>query len=155
MKTFQRFFSKNPELTRIVYVSRSTIPGSPEEVAEEVQRIVTRAQEHNLANEITGLLLFSGKYFAQVLEGPGPNIQTLFNNIERDTRHTETQMLINHTVNNRAFSNWDMALTMINQEEMADIITLFPANNRAAGKDNLIVSLMQTHLEYYGNMDNT
>jgi hypothetical protein len=154
IKALEKFFSNEGPLTRIVYISQCNIPGTPAEVASQVQRIVDHAQVYNSKNNITGLLLFSGSHFAQVLEGPSHNVKTLFESIETDNRHSNSQTLVNHEVDARAFGKWDMALTSVNQQDMADVITLFPTSTSTAnGKDKLIVSLMQSHLDYYGEMN--
>lgn len=71
--------------------------------------ILASARRNNQANDITGLLMFNGKRFLQVLEGPTDAVEATFARIYRDTRHRAQVVLARRTVDRREFGDWSMA----------------------------------------------
>jgi hypothetical protein len=96
-------------LYRVVYYSRNRIQGTPAEVAAEVAQILKSAQRNNAACGVTGALIFNAGIFAQVLEGTRPDIEFIFERIQRDTRHGDVQPLAFEPVQSRGFPSWSMA----------------------------------------------
>ena len=94
---------------QIVYSSRNEIAGSPEEVQAEVASILAVSRTNNQQQGITGALLFNGVMFAQVLEGPLDSIETTYERIQCDPRHSDVVLLSNAPSERRAFSDWSMA----------------------------------------------
>ena len=94
-------------LHQIAYVSRSTASTGGAEVA--VQDILATARRKNPAAGLSGALLFSEGYFAQVLEGPLGPLEETFELIQEDPRHDNVRVLFYRPVDARAFSGWSMA----------------------------------------------
>ncbi|ARE39343.1 hypothetical protein RGUI_1202 [Rhodovulum sp. P5] len=93
-------------LISMAYVSRNMINGDfPAVVAE----IVSAANVRNAARGITGALVCSQGYFAQVLEGDSDKLDDLFERIVRDPRHSEVQVLFSKPIAQRSFGGWGMA----------------------------------------------
>ncbi len=67
------------------------------------------SQHNNNKVSVTGALLFNGGSFAQVLEGPRKAVETTFERIQRDPRHSDVSVLQCEPVEARGFSNWSMA----------------------------------------------
>lgn len=101
------------ELFRIAYVSVSNLRGDHFEVALELQGLIERARQHNIAHNLTGALLFSGRHFAQVIEGTEASLSKLFAAIKNDRRHSEVYTLVFEPIESRQFSGWSMALTVL------------------------------------------
>lgn len=97
------------DLNRLVYYSRNRIPGSPAEVAAEVDAILASAQRHNSLRRVTGALIFNAGIFAQVLEGTRHDIESTFERIQRDVRHSDVEVLAFEEVQTRQFPSWSMA----------------------------------------------
>jgi hypothetical protein len=95
------------DLYSLVYFSRSTI--QPDRVDAEVRSILDIARTKNPKCEVTGALLFSGGFFAQVLEGPLDAVQSTFERIRRDSRHIEVSVLSCKPITRRSFADWSMA----------------------------------------------
>lgn len=70
-------------LHRLLYVSRALIDAC----GPEPRRILDVAVQRNAAEDVTGLLCFSGDHFAQVLEGPAHALDGLMRSIRADPRH--------------------------------------------------------------------
>lgn len=97
----------NSELFSLVYFSRSTI--HPGRVDTEIRSILDTARKENPRCDLTGALLFSGGFFAQVLEGPHDAVQSKFERIRSDGRHTEVSVLSCKPIASRSFADWSMA----------------------------------------------
>jgi hypothetical protein len=93
------------EIRQIVYASAATRPLSPQELAE----ILHIARRKNEAAGITGMLLYRGGHFLQVLEGPDERLAVLLDKLERDSRHLQVRVLLDGCINARAFGTWSMA----------------------------------------------
>lgn len=92
-------------LSHLIYLSSALKPEVPE---RELQSILNSAVRHNLANEITGMLLYSNGGFMQLLEGEEAAIQETYSRIEQDTRHKSLILLLQGKISNRTFPNWSM-----------------------------------------------
>lgn len=97
------------DLFRLVYYSRNAIFGLDEEVTGSVASILTRSQANNAVDEVTGALMFTDGYFAQVLEGRREAVERVFERIQLDDRHSDVQLLAFSPANARVFPNWAMA----------------------------------------------
>jgi hypothetical protein len=74
-------------------------------------------QEHN----ITGLLIYKNKQFAQVIEGDETAIKHIWSKIQRDPRHKDIQLLSMKTIDIRSFTKWSMLFP-----ESDKVIEYFP-----------------------------
>ena len=100
-----------PQLHRVLYCSRNLIPGTPEAVAADVGSILATSRRNNARDGITGGLLFSEGCFAQVLEGPLDAIESAFERIQCDERHSDVTVLQSGPIATRDFPDWSMAFT--------------------------------------------
>ncbi len=58
--------------------------------------------------KVSGMLVYHGGSFLQVLEGAEENVATVFESIERDPRHDRTKVLLRQTIERREFGEWSM-----------------------------------------------
>ena len=93
-------------LSTLIYRSRL----SPACSVKELNQIVTKAQARNAALEITGILLFDGDYFLQVLEGAESAVNQVYGSIRRDPRHCNLVELMRDYAPLRRFGNLGMEL---------------------------------------------
>jgi hypothetical protein len=94
-----------PALYHFVYCSRAA-NGVDE---AEVGRIVEAAQRQNLANGITGVLVFGSGVFFQWIEGPAAQIKKLIANLHGDPRHYDIVSLSqSEEKRERLYPNWEM-----------------------------------------------
>ena len=89
---------------QLVYVSKATsdIP------ADELDQLLRDARTNNAQLDITGMLLYHDGSFIQVLEGDEQKVTRVFEKIERDPRHENTNVVLKTTVAERAFNDWAM-----------------------------------------------
>ncbi|MCV6589895.1 MAG: BLUF domain-containing protein, partial [Marinobacterium sp.] len=74
---------------RIIYCSTVTSALEKDNFIDLVRRSVTNNKELNL----TGILLFDGQYFFQVLEGDQKDVKTILAKISQDERHKDIHTL--------------------------------------------------------------
>lgn len=96
--------SDKPPLEQLLYISTIAPLGKA-----GLSSILAAARRNNQANDITGLLMFNGKRFLQVLEGPIDAVEATFARIDRDPRHRAQVVLARKTVAQREFGDWSMA----------------------------------------------
>lgn len=89
---------------RMVYMSRATHDMSD----AELQQILATAQINNAQNDVTGILLYVGDTFFQVLEGPKFAVETTFERVFDDARHQRVRQMYARNVEERRFSDWSM-----------------------------------------------
>lgn len=94
-------------LVRLVYASRvaKSVDGA------EIKKILKVSQDNNARDGISGMLCFSSKYFLQCLEGPRPAVNTAYNRILTDARHSEAELISFQEIARRDFANWSMGYT--------------------------------------------
>lgn len=83
--------------------------------AQDVFTIVAESQPKNKANDITGVLLFDGKFFMQTIEGPPAETNELFASIAEDDRHENVEPFGIQDIEERDFPDWHMELLEPNE----------------------------------------
>jgi hypothetical protein len=91
-------------LVRLLYVSRSVHPETP----EETESILNSSREHNIANGITGVLCFGGGIYLQAIEGGRNQVNDLYSHIVKDPRHKDVVILDYQEITERRFGGWTM-----------------------------------------------
>ena len=129
------------DLLQLLYCSRNCISGTPAETAEHVATILASAQANNSRAGVTGGLLFNTVFFAQVLEGPSEQVERIFEQIQRDPRHSDLTVLQSKLVDSRDFPEWSMAFAGTVSEASHPLISASVAaaiaNPSIAGKQVL------------------
>ena len=105
------------QVFRLIYRSQSRIPA--EDLRVTLGDIFSQARSHNKKKHITGALLVSGDWFAQVLEGDESLVRALYATISQDARHDHVTLLRTRPKAHRLFSRWSMA--RVSAEGAADI----------------------------------
>ena len=78
--------------------------------ATDLCALVGRARARNRKLSVTGMLLYEDGSFLQTLEGPPDKLDALWSSIKQDTRHDHIEVLSEHMVPARLFSDWDLLL---------------------------------------------
>lgn len=91
----------------LLYISRSRL--SPADAEAGVEAIVATSQGRNRTLHVTGALIFSGRHFAQLLEGQPAAVETLMESIRRDSRHDQVEVVDVLTGVDRQFPAWSLA----------------------------------------------
>ncbi|KWV91411.1 BLUF domain-containing protein [Erythrobacter sp. YT30] len=97
-------------LSQYLYISTA-----PSLSREEVESILQTSARNNPEKGITGLLLYNGRNFLQLLEGEEAELISLMVRITHDPRHTGISVLDRRTIDDRACPNWAMKRVLIAQ----------------------------------------
>lgn len=84
--------------------------------------LLIQARTKNEQLGITGMLLYTDGSFFQVLEGEAKTVETLFETIERDFRHTHITMILKESTPHRLFGDWTMAFAHMTPDEVNVIL---------------------------------
>jgi len=90
----------------LTYQSRAAEPPSDGALDELVQQ----ARVRNRRAGVTGMLLYEDGRYLQTLEGPPEGLARIWASIRQDERHNDIEVLSEHLVPGRLFSDWDLLL---------------------------------------------
>lgn len=110
-------------MIRLLYVSTSRT--AADVLANNLSGILESSKRNNKPLGITGILLHGGGMYMQVLEGPDHQVFSKYLEIIGDKRHTDCQIILITTTEERAFSDWAMAVLEISDHEFQRIRKLF------------------------------
>ena len=90
-------------MRQYVYVSTA------EQLAQDdITAILESCQRNNAAHQVTGLLLYNGRNFLQLLEGERNELEWVMRRIEHDSRHHGISRLYDEPASTRACPDWLM-----------------------------------------------
>jgi len=105
------------DLIHIVYLSYSE-----KELSEsELNGFLATIRRKNEIQNITGLLLYNDEAFIQVIEGKRETIRHLFDNISKDSRHSNILKLLEEPITKRAFPGWSMGFRKLDKEQSPQV----------------------------------
>lgn len=78
--------------------------------AAQLSGLEQQARARNEQMGVTGILLFDGIYFFQLLEGPEPVVRGLYGKLCADSRHHHIVKLLDDYAPGRKFGQWGMRL---------------------------------------------
>ena len=110
------------------YVSRATVPFDN----AAVQSILQVSRRNNARVDVTGCLLFSGRCFAQVLEGDQAVVRALAGRVAADARHLDVRFLRETSGEEREYADWSMGyLHDLTLEDDLETLLLIPDSSPA------------------------
>ncbi|MBD2843210.1 BLUF domain-containing protein [Erythrobacter rubeus] len=95
-------------ISQYLYISTA-----PSLSRDEVDSILASSARNNPANGITGLLIYNGRNFLQLLEGDEAELISLMVRITHDPRHTGISILEKNRVEQRSCPDWAMKRVLI------------------------------------------
>jgi hypothetical protein len=103
-------------LVQLIYVSSAT-----KELSDDVlDQILESSVTHNGPQDVTGLLLYCGGNFMQVLEGEESEVSKTYDRISKDHRHHNLFILSKEKIEKKDFSAWSMGFRRVTT---ADTVT--------------------------------
>jgi hypothetical protein len=102
---------------QLVYISAA----NKEFTEDELQNLLTKARINNGNLGVSGMLLFHQGSFIQALEGPRSAVDSLYDKISQDKRHTETRVLFRGELKERSFDSWSMGYYRSGQSESENL----------------------------------
>ncbi len=104
-------------MIHLIYASVATQDFKTEQLAD----LLRQAREANEDVGLTGILLYSGGSFFQVLEGEASHIDKLYQKLLLDKRHTQLTVIIREPIANRSFGSWSMGFSSVSPEDLTKI----------------------------------
>jgi hypothetical protein len=98
------------KLTSVTYTSLARLDLQ----ASDLEDIHRTARDRNALDGITGLLVFNGTHFLQIIEGSASAIEDLVERLRVDPRHTGFEIRDRRKVDARSFPDWSMELVRVN-----------------------------------------
>ena len=96
-------------LKTLTYTSRARLDLTDGDLAD----IHQTARHLNALDGITGLLLFDGSRFLQIVEGGEAAIDNLVERLRKDRRHSAFEVRDERVVEERSFADWAMELLRV------------------------------------------
>jgi len=94
-------------LMNLIYASSATRKMHDQDLLD----ILSKSHQNNRGLDITGMLLYRGGNFLQVLEGEEAVLDERYQVILKDPRHYQVTLLLKRPVPKRHFENWEMGFT--------------------------------------------
>lgn len=126
-------------LRSLFYYSEPSAPVG----AEELSSLLERARFKNRELGITGLLLYTGQRFLQVLEGPHEAVAVIYESIQADRRHHSVVTLFDQDILDRSFPEWSMGYRLVDADEFRGF-SLEDLNQLCVEKSSVVLALMQS-----------
>jgi hypothetical protein len=124
-------------LKSLTYTSLAAIDLQP----DDLEAIHRTARETNALEGVTGMLIFNGVHFLQVIEGAPNAIDDLVERLRRDPRHSGLEIRDEHEAVERVFPDWSMELVRVSStyfEARETILDRLPANVAAQLRDRVV-----------------
>jgi hypothetical protein len=101
----------------LTYLSRATRDLLP----EEMDSILFQARLFNIAEQVTGVLLYGDGRFFQLLEGHEVSVRKVFDRLSRAQAHKGIRVLSQGPIAERFFGSWHMGFTHSPASAMQDL----------------------------------
>ena len=124
-------------LKTLTYTSRARLDLGDQELAE----IHESARHFNALDGISGLLLFDGSRFLQIVEGTEEAIDTLVERLRMDPRHSAFEVRDERYVEQRSFPDWTMELLRVStgfRGAKGEVAEILPATVAAPVRELVI-----------------
>ena len=125
------------DLKSLTYTSLAKLDLS----ACDLEAIHHTARNLNALEGITGLLVFNGTHFLQIIEGAETAIDDLVERLRRDRRHSALEVRDTRRVEQRSFPEWSMELVRVSTDQFEakeTIRTRIPASISDDVRDRLL-----------------
>ena len=101
----------------LIYFSKALF----EPTDDDIQEMLIQFREFNTAHNITGMLLYDGIHFSQMIEGDKESITNLYNRIQKDPRHETLTTSSTRPIEHRRFTKWAMVYRRIDSPMTIDL----------------------------------
>ncbi|MDN7127401.1 diguanylate phosphodiesterase [Pseudidiomarina sp. 1APR75-33.1] len=104
-------------LTHIIYVSTASDIFN----VEQLPALLEECRARNQRVGVTGMLMFSGNSFFQIIEGDESVVQAVYSKIETDPRHYNVVKILEEPISKRAFGEWILRFCVVDQEALTEL----------------------------------
>lgn len=104
-------------MIHLVYVSSA----SREMGEEELLHLLEQSRNRNKRQNVTGMLLYIGGNFFQVLEGSNEDVEEIYECITKDQRNKGNIIILKENINERTFSGWSMGFKHLTAQNVNSV----------------------------------
>lgn len=104
-------------MIHLIYVSSATYEMSD----AELLHLLEQSRARNLRQNITGMLLYAGGNFFQVLEGERRDVEEIYDAILKDPRNTGNIVIEKEGIEERTFPAWSMGFRHLTADQHGHI----------------------------------
>jgi hypothetical protein len=104
-------------MIHLIYVSSAT----KEMTEDQLFYLLKQSRLRNLRQNVTGMLLYVGGNFIQVLEGAEKDVEEIYGDIVKDDRNTGNIVIEKIEIRERAFPNWSMKFKRLTEEDRGEV----------------------------------
>lgn len=135
-------------MRQLIYVSA----GHRRDMRADVEGILAAARRNNARNGVTGVLLYSGGAFLQVLEGEGDAVEATFQRISRDPRHGSVTIVGDWEIADRSFANWSMGWRELGESDplAGAVRSIRAADDAVTSNDQMVDEIIRSFMENSG-----
>jgi hypothetical protein len=130
-------------IKHILYTSVATAKLSE----QQLEQLLSQARAKNIQHQVTGILLYRGGSFMQVLEGPSENVDAIYASIIKDSRHKNVVTLCDSPIAERDFAQWAMAFNGKEDEHvegLSDFLHPFRSADECNIPEGAVKQLLKT-----------
>lgn len=121
-------------LTTLIYRSRSLQKFSQ----TDIEKLSAKAFSNNVKLNVTGILLFDGEYFLQVLEGPSEAVSAIFKKLSTDPRHSNIVTMLHGKEGKHRFGSWGMYYVKVDDRSTKDTLRWVPKYHYLKEDDRVV-----------------
>ncbi|MCB1826599.1 MAG: BLUF domain-containing protein [Candidatus Competibacteraceae bacterium] len=131
-------------MIHLIYVSSATHEMSE----EDLLFLLKQARDRNKRQDVTGMLLYAGGNFFQVLEGEDKDVEEIYEAILRDERNTGNIVIVKEDINERTFPFWSMGFKHLTRQNKklingySEFLDRKMEPEEFANKSNVIINLL-------------
>ena len=103
-------------MIQATYISTPMRPMS----TEDLMQILNSARLNNIQLGVSGMLLFTGSEFIQILEGEEKVIEELLATIKQDPRHRDFRIIEKKKITAREYADWTMGFKRVDKDDLRD-----------------------------------
>ncbi|SFM92736.1 EAL domain, c-di-GMP-specific phosphodiesterase class I (or its enzymatically inactive variant) [Izhakiella capsodis] len=117
---------------------------------KHIEEMVASANKTNALFDVTGILLFNGTHFFQVLEGPEKAVIEIYNRIYEDERHHNIVELMRDYAPERRFGNLGMELFDLREHDRESVLNVVLSKGTSTHQltyDDRALGFLRTFIE--------
>lgn len=104
-------------MIHLVYVSSAT----REMNEEDLLFLLEQSRNRNKEKNVTGMLLYVGGNFFQVLEGDKKDVEEIYESIVKDDRNKGNIIILKESINERTFPGWSMGFKHLTAQNIGTV----------------------------------
>lgn len=121
-----------PALIHLIYCSTA----AHEMSQAELLNLLQQSRRRNEQLKLTGMLLYGGGVFMQLLEGIPAAVDMVYQKISRDPRHHSLILLEREPISTRSFAGWSMGFHHLEAEAGQQLAGAFSLHEAKAGLED-------------------